>query len=170
MQKQRENVGGQPSQGSPAHQHTLEEGESPRWTPIAQTEHLGLLSGALTVMIFSHASLQSPWDLTELLQFFFFSYLVAAPLSNNPGLASCLRSITLVTPAEGFFLSSYEPFNASSWDFHFLLNKWTICRTIHENNNLKCCHHTSCFHVSFLCFKLVAKRVSHAIHLCSVNP
>lgn len=122
-QKQHENVGGQPSQGSPAHQYTLERGESPRRTPIAQTEHLGLLSGALIVMIFSQASLQSPWDFTELLQYFFFPCLLAAPLSNNPGLASSLRSITLVIPAEGFFLSSYEPFNASSWDFHFLLNK-----------------------------------------------
>lgn len=43
----------------------------------------------------------------------------------------------------------------------FFSTRQTICKTIYEKNNFKCCHQTSCFHVSFLYCKLVEKRVSH---------
>lgn len=43
----------------------------------------------------------------------------------------------------------------------FISTRQTIFKTIHEKNNFKCCHQTSCFHVSFLCCKLVPKGESH---------
>lgn len=124
MQKQGEGGGGQPSQGSPMHQHTPGRGEALRWLLAAQTEHFRLLADALTVMTFSHTfPFSVPVIPTVLLQSFLFFFLSPCSTSSYPSTpASPIRSTTLVNTLSVCFSSSCQPFNASFWDFHFLLN------------------------------------------------